>query len=280
MRDDVRRVPVRGGELAVEMLPGRTEPVLAIHGVSSQRRLWNWLRAVDPDITVLAPDLRGRGDSIDVTGPSSVDQHVDDLVAVLDAHGLGAVHVCGMSMGGFIAVQLARRFPDRVRSLVLVDGGPPMVQPPGLTRDALPAVFADRLARLEQVWPSVDDYLAFFTTNTAPLLDAADPLLQHYAEHDLRDGRVRLSGQALLDDAGDIFFGPPPIDEVQVPMRLLHAQWSIGPDTAPAYDDALIEAIRHRFAEVRFLPGLDHAGSIMTRAGAAAVAELIRAAAA
>jgi pimeloyl-ACP methyl ester carboxylesterase len=215
---------------------------------------------------------------VDVTGASSVDQHVDDLVTVLDAHGLDAVHVCGMSMGGFIAVQLAHRFPDRVRSLVLVDGGPPMAQPPGLTPEAVPAVFADRLARLEQVWPSVDDYLAFFTANTAPLLDPDDPLLKHYAEHDLRDGRVRLSGQALVEDAVDIFFTPPPIEAVQVPMRLLYAQWSSGPDTPPAYPDAQIEQLRPRFDEVRFLPRLDHAGSIMTREGATAVDEQLRAA--
>jgi len=37
----VRLVPVRGGELAVEELPGDTRPVLAIHGVSSNCRLWN-----------------------------------------------------------------------------------------------------------------------------------------------------------------------------------------------------------------------------------------------
>jgi pimeloyl-ACP methyl ester carboxylesterase len=274
--ETVRSVPVSGGELAVELLSGTTEPVLALHGISSTRRLWSWLRAAAPDITLLAPDLRGRGDSIDVTGASSLAQHAADAVAVLDAFDLDAVHVCGMSMGGFIAVQLAVTHPERVRSLVLVDGGLPMTPPPGLTRDAIPAVFADRLGRLEQPWDSVEAYRDYFVSSPAPLLDREDPLLLQYLEHDLRDGRVRLSGDALVQDAESVFFSPPPLDEVQAPVRLTHTEWSVGRDTLPAYDAAAVDAVRERLAAVRFLPGLDHGGSIMTPAGAAVAAELLQ----
>jgi hypothetical protein len=42
---EVINVEVPGGALAVEVISSGTEPVLAIHGISSQRRLWNWLRA-------------------------------------------------------------------------------------------------------------------------------------------------------------------------------------------------------------------------------------------
>lgn len=272
----VRNVPVPGGALAVEALAGRTEPVLAVHGISSTRRLWTWLHAEAPDLTLLAPDLRGRGDSVDVAGTSSVRQHADDLVAVLDAFDLEAVHVCGMSMGGFVAVDLALRHPDRVRSLVLVDGGFPMAAPPGLTREALPAVFADRLGRLEQRWSSLAEYTAFFTGATTPLLDADDPLLQTYLAHDLRGGKVRLSGQALLDDAASVYFDPPAWEQLVLPVRFLHAEWSTGKDTVPAYPDEAVARYREKTVTTRFLPALDHAGSIMTREGARATAELLR----
>ena len=126
-------VEVSGGALAVEVISAGTEPVLAIHGISSQRRLWNWLRAAAPDLSLVAPDLRGRGDSVNVQGPSSIGRHVADMIAVLDSLGLDAVHVCGMSMGGFVAVELATAHPGRVKSLILVDGGFPMTAPPGLT---------------------------------------------------------------------------------------------------------------------------------------------------
>ena len=268
-------VPVRGGALAVEELPGSTEPVLAVHGVSSHRKLWSWLRAEAPDIALVAPDLRGRADSVDVEGPSSMAQHVEDMVAVLDALGLNAVHVVGMSMGGFVAVELAHRHPERVKSLVLVDGGFPMAAPPGLTREMIPVVFKDRLDRLTQRWESLEDYLAFFTTSTAPLLDPADPLLREYLAHDLRDGVVRLSGEVLVDDATDIYFGDTPWESLTLPIRFTHAEWASGPDTPPAYPEEALRRYLPKTVSHRYLPGLDHAGSIMSKPGALATAELL-----
>src|ERR1700758_5302191 len=69
---EVITVDVPGGALAVEHVTAGTGPVLAVHGISSQRKLWNWLRAERPDLSLIAPDLRGRGDSVAVSGPSSV----------------------------------------------------------------------------------------------------------------------------------------------------------------------------------------------------------------
>jgi pimeloyl-ACP methyl ester carboxylesterase len=271
-------VPVPGGELAVEHVIARTEPVLAIHGISSQRKLWNWLRAQRPGLSLIAPDLRGRGDSVGVTGPSSVSRHAADLVAVLDHLGLDAVPVCGMSMGGFVAVELATAYPDRVKSLVLVDGGFPMATPPGLTPEAVPAIFRDRLARLDRDWPTVADYARFFVSSTAPLLDPADPLLLDYLAHDLDGQRVRLSADALGEDATDIFFGSSRWEQIQQPVRLLTAEWSTGRDTAPAYPPGAIEHFHNglkTLVTAETLPGADHAASIMSPAGARATAALL-----
>jgi pimeloyl-ACP methyl ester carboxylesterase len=252
--------------------------VLAIHGISSQRRLWNWLRAAAPGLSLVAPDLRGRGDSVGVEGRSSVARHAADMEAVLDHLGLPAVHVCGMSMGGFVAVELATAYPARVKSLILVDGGLPMAAPPGLTPDALPAIFRNRLARLERDWPSVRDYAQFFTAQTAPLLDPADPLLLDYLAHDLVNHRVRLSAEALVADAADIFFGSSKWLQLGVPTRLLTADWSVGAGSAPAYPPEAVRAFQAELdvlVTVRPVAGVDHAASIMSHAGAAAVAELI-----
>jgi pimeloyl-ACP methyl ester carboxylesterase len=273
MKTGVQHVPVRGGDLAVEVHAGTTEPVLAVHGISSHRRLWNWLRVESPSLTLVAPDLRGRGDSVGVKGASSVRQHSDDLIAVLDSLQLDRVHVVGMSMGGFVAVDLADRYPGRVKSLVLVDGGFPMAAPSGLTRELLPAVFADRLGRLGQAW-SFDEYVAFFTSQTTPLLDPTDPLLLDYLAHDLdEEGRVRLSGEALLADAESVFFDDNPWRTLTLPVRFLHAQWSTGEGTAPAYPDVTEYAAR--CVDVRYVEGVDHAASIMSKAGAVVTAELV-----
>ena len=88
MVSEVATVPVEGGLLTYEVLAGATEPVLAIHGVSSQRRLWNWLHFQAPELTLVAPDLRGRGDSVTITGPFSRAQHVTDMIILLDRLGI------------------------------------------------------------------------------------------------------------------------------------------------------------------------------------------------
>ena len=269
-------VPVDGGELAFEVLAGTSDPVLAVHGVSGHRKLWLWLRRTAPELSLIAPDLRGRADSVEVAGPSCIDRHAKDMIAVLDHLGLPSVHVCGMSMGGFVGVRLAAEFPERVRSLTLVDGGFPMSTPPGLTPQMVPDVFADRLARLEHRWESLDEYLEFFVANTAPMLDPTDPLLRDYLRHDLRDGLVRLSGAALLSDAEDVFFSDNPWESIRVPIRFLHAEWGAGPGLAPGYPPGAVAGFRARTVATRFLPGVDHAGTIMTDTGAAATADLLR----
>jgi len=274
---EVTWVEVPGGRLAVEIFGSEIEPVLAIHGISSQRKLWNWLRAAAPDLSLIAPDLRGRGDSVGVTLSSSIGRHAADMVLVLNNLGLEAVHVCGMSMGGFVAVEMATAFPGRVKSLILVDGGFPMAVPPGLTPETLPTLFASRLARMDREFGSVREYAKFFT-RTAPLLDPDDPLLLDYLAHDLYGPLVRLDADALMADAADIFFGSSKWRQLQVPVRLLTAEWSTGAGSAPAYPAEAVRAFRDALdvpVTVRPVPGVDHAASIMTMTGARATADLI-----
>jgi pimeloyl-ACP methyl ester carboxylesterase len=122
----LHRIPVEGGSLAVDVLTADTTPALALHGVSSNRELWNWVHAQSPGLSLITPDLRGRADSTGITGPFSLRQHSEDLLRVLDALEIDKATVCGMSMGGFVGVECATTHPDRVSNLVLVDGGFPM----------------------------------------------------------------------------------------------------------------------------------------------------------
>jgi pimeloyl-ACP methyl ester carboxylesterase len=264
--------------LEVELVPGSTEPVLAIHGLSSNRRLWNWLRAEAPELSLIAPDLRGRGGSVAVGGPSSVARHAEDVVAVLDALGLDSVRVCGMSMGGFVAVALATAHPSRVRDVVLVDGGFPMAVHEGLTEDGVRAAFAAQAARVERDFADVDEY-ADVVLPGMPLLDRDDPLLRDYLAHDLTDGvaggRVRLDPDVLVADATDTILGTSRWRELDRPTRLVYAEWSTGEDSPPAYPPARVDAIAAELPALQateLVAGVDHAASIMSRRGAAVVA--------
>ncbi|MET9227332.1 alpha/beta hydrolase [Lentzea sp. NPDC003310] len=267
-------VPVEGGDLAVEIHDGDTPPVLAIHGVSGSRKLWNWVAA--HQFSLVAPDLRGRGDSHTVPG-AGISRHADDMVRVLDALDLTSVTVCGMSMGGYVAVDLAVRYPERLRALVLVDGGLPMAAHAAMTDELLTAAFAPQVAARERTW-TADEYLTVQATLN-PLIDATDPLIRDYFAHDLtEDGHLRLPADTLVADAKDVIFGTSRWRELTVPTWFVHAEWSTGPDTPPAYtveQAAAFAAALPVLREPVLINEVDHGGTVMTRAGAAVTGEVL-----
>ena len=116
------------GPLAARRWPGspRAVPVLLVHGLSSNARLWDAVASALAPHPVLAPDLRGHGRSAAVPDPADTDPTaaaVADLADACAVLGWSRVLVAGQSWGGNIAVQLAGDHPDLVAGLVLVDGG-------------------------------------------------------------------------------------------------------------------------------------------------------------
>ncbi|MVZ99481.1 alpha/beta fold hydrolase [Actinomadura sp. LD22] len=96
-------------------------PLVALHGVTGHGARWR--RTAErhlADRYTLAPDLRGHGRS-PYEPPWGVEQHVEDVLAVMDAENLDRADLVGHSYGGMIAVHLARTAPHRVRRLVLLD---------------------------------------------------------------------------------------------------------------------------------------------------------------
>jgi 3-oxoadipate enol-lactonase len=74
---------------------------------------------------VLRYDQRGAGKSEKITGPFSIDSHIDDLADLLDELGAPrACHIAGVAIGAALAVRYATRFPARVTSLVLACPAP------------------------------------------------------------------------------------------------------------------------------------------------------------
>ena len=99
-------------------------PVVFLHGFPHNRTLWApQLSALAGRCRCIAPDLRGFGESTP-TGPWTMSQYADDVVGLFDLLGISTAVVCGLSMGGYIAFELWRRYPERVRALVLADTKP------------------------------------------------------------------------------------------------------------------------------------------------------------
>ncbi|MEV4678618.1 MULTISPECIES: alpha/beta fold hydrolase [Actinomadura] len=96
-------------------------PVVLLHGVTGHGARWRrTAEAYLADRSVLAPDLRGHGRS-PYEPPWTVERHVADVLALLDAEGVERADLVGHSYGGMIALHLARTAPRRVRRLLLLD---------------------------------------------------------------------------------------------------------------------------------------------------------------
>ena len=102
--------------------------LLLIHGGRDHARNWDDVAlALGEDWHIVAPDLRGHGDSAWAIGAMySMPEFVLDIASLLEAIGKFPVTVIGHSLGGAIALQYTGVFPERVRSVVAIEGlGPP-----------------------------------------------------------------------------------------------------------------------------------------------------------
>ena len=99
-------------------------PLLLVHGGLDHSRSWDHVaRALRTNFHVIAPDLRGHGDSEWAVGSSySLADHVYDLTCLVKAEGLEKVAVVGHSMGGMVSLTYAGAFPEKVSRLAVLDG--------------------------------------------------------------------------------------------------------------------------------------------------------------
>ena len=283
-------VPVAGGELAVYRLGSqrRDAPaVLAVHGITATSFAWlSCAAALGDEVSLIAVDLRGRGESGRLPGPFGLDAHVSDLVAVLDALALPRPVVVGHSMGAYIAARLGARHPDRVSSLVLVDGG--LTIPGSAEVDPEPfmrAFLGPALARLELTFESLDAYVAWWHKHPAFTGSDIDPaVLRRYAEHDLVGDppalRSSVNPDILRPDGVDVLRSDD-AHRLALPAVLLCAPRGMVNDPNPMQPLELVRAWAAEDPERRRalqVPDVNHYTITLGAAGAAAVAAEVRAA--
>lgn len=100
-------------------------PVLLLHGYPFDHTMWGAtgkaLLRLLPDARVLAPDLPGFGKRPPPAGEPSLDLLADACAESLDRAGVARAVVAGMSMGGYVALALSERRPERLAGLALVN---------------------------------------------------------------------------------------------------------------------------------------------------------------
>ncbi|MGN6645163.1 MAG: alpha/beta fold hydrolase [Cytophaga sp.] len=97
-------------------------PLIFLHGYPFDRTMWkNQFEYFKSVTRVIAPDLRGFGGSKDEETSLNIDLFTVDLIAFMDKLRIRKAILCGLSMGGYIALNAIKRFPDRFEALILCD---------------------------------------------------------------------------------------------------------------------------------------------------------------
>jgi len=178
-----------GVEIQIAQWEGEDNAILCIHGITANCRCWDVIAdALSPSHRVLAMDLRGRGLSEAPSAGYSMEHHCRDILAVLDDLGLERVVLMGHSLGAFISVVFGAKYPERVDSIILVDGGGK------LSENQIVKVFSGikpSLDRLGKVFPSFEAYLDFM--KEAPFIKNWSQALETYYQYEVEEisGGVR-----------------------------------------------------------------------------------------
>jgi 3-oxoadipate enol-lactonase len=167
-------------------------PIVFIHGFPFNHTMWDpQMKALPNQYRAITYDIRGHGESAVGDGQYSIEFFVDDLLALLDHLVVEKTILCGLSMGGYIALRAYERFPERIRALVLCDTkSEPDANEAKLKRSAIV-----RSVKTTGVAPFADDF--------AKLVFAPESFAKHPEAVEAIKGAIRanspigISGAAL-----------------------------------------------------------------------------------
>jgi pimeloyl-ACP methyl ester carboxylesterase len=265
-------IEANGVELCTETFGDRDDPpVLLIMGIGGSMLWWDeeFCRLLaDSGRFVIRYDHRDTGRSVSYP-PGRPGYTSDDLVAdaaaVLDAHGIAAAHVVGVSMGGALAQLVALDFPDRVASLVLISTSFAVGSHDGLPGPT--AEFMDFVGTASVDWSdgaSLTEYLVEYSRVLAGERPFDEGALRDLVRLDIERARDFSAAQnhELLGDEGR---ERAPLSSIAVPTLVIHG--TADPMFPPGHGEALADAIPGAV----LLP-LEGAGHGVDRADRAAIA--------
>jgi len=226
--------------------------LVLLHAFPLTADMWHeQLASPPPGWRVLAPDFAGFGGSDDhQRGDVSLNDYASDLVALLDRLGLGQVAVVGLSMGGYVALALARLAPQRLNGLVLADTRSASDgQQARAGRERMLEVLSERGPDgvADEMLPKL---LGATTHRSRPkLVSEVRSLIVRNAPEGIRRAIVRLRDR---DDA------TPVLGRIRVPVLVLAGEEDVV--TPPDDARALVEAIP--LSRLEILEGAGHLSNL------------------
>jgi pimeloyl-ACP methyl ester carboxylesterase len=209
-------------------------------------------------------------------------QHAKDVLAILDHEGVDQATIVGHSMGGFVTAAFVTAYPERVKGLVLLDGGVTIAEVPVGTNidEVLTAILGPTMQRLSMTFKDKDEWLGFWKQH--PSLQDWNDAIEAYVMCDMvgEPGAYRSSCNvdAIRADGADTL-GPGglyfkeidrPTPWIRAPRGLLNAD--------PLYSDEVAKQFcaDYPFLQDVLVDDVNHFTIAISERGAKAVAEVIR----
>jgi pimeloyl-ACP methyl ester carboxylesterase len=270
------RVPGAVG-ISISRAGSGLDPVVCLHGITAQSRAFTTAaRLVGRDRGLVGGDLRGRGDSDKLDSGYGLEAHAGDVLRVLDHLGLGDATIAGHSMGAFVALRTALAYPDRVRALVLLDGGWPRTEVPSQEEmteeqkreaEAIREGLARAFSRLDMVFETPDAYLDFWFPGQNLTMSDLPPDLADYYRYDLQEVEGGFNPKCSIDaakqDSPDVSSKAPTAEQmkgVRCPVALVRPTAGFFPDSEPLISEearaAMMDSLDIR--EEILLEGANH----------------------
>jgi 3-oxoadipate enol-lactonase len=120
------KVRVNGADIAYDD-HGIGQPVIFLHAFPLNRSMWSDVMVAllnEQRFRLVALDWRGFGESEISVDRSTMELLADDVAGLMDVLGMQQAVLCGLSMGGYVAFAFLRKYPERVRGLILADTRP------------------------------------------------------------------------------------------------------------------------------------------------------------
>jgi len=120
------KIELNSIELYYEEYGNGEEVVILLHGFLSSSKMWtnNYIPDLMKRYKVYTIDVRGHGNSNEVKTGCNLQQMADDIYQFVSLKNIDKCILAGMSMGGAIAIQFAIKYPDKIKSLILMNPGP------------------------------------------------------------------------------------------------------------------------------------------------------------
>lgn len=239
-----------GGQRLAYRSAGSGPPLVLLHGLWADSRWWRLqLEGLADPFTVIAWDAPGCGSSSDPPADYGLAGYADAVARLIGALRIDRPHIVGLSFGGALAIEVARRHPHLPRSLVLASAYA------GWAGSLAPDVVEARLARvLAEADRPPEEWVAgyipgFFARPVAPELvaEVTDIML------DVRSAGITHMARAIA--AADL---RDAVADISAPTLLLYGER----DERSPLDVARDLHIRIPHAELVVLPGVGHASNI------------------